>query len=397
MAEDFTPVPGEGAPPTAARPSGAGGLPLPGGEALVARAAKVVQGYPVGSKLIRPNVYLAPMSGVTDICFRRLISRLSGGRTGLLVSEFISVEGLTRDNPKAMRQLAFAEEERPFTVQIFGGEASRMAWGARLVEESGADFVEINCGCPAPKVVRKGGGSGLLRDLGNLRRIVSEVVKAVSIPVTVKVRLGWSDQEINLFESQAIAEGEGASAFVIHGRTRAQAYRGYADWDRIGEAKARGTIPVIGNGDVLTPEDAVSRLERYGVDGIAVGRGALHNPWLFAQMADLYEGRIPVEPTAADFVTLFRIYRSLLEEEVDWELRVLGKLKQTAARVMKGLPHAGLVRRLLLRSQTNAEFFDHLEAFCDGPEAFARDLASIRELNGKDATEVEFGEQYRPG
>jgi nifR3 family TIM-barrel protein len=389
MSQDFIPV-------SDAEPEKKTGYPIPleGAEDLIARARKVMQGYRVGEKLIHPNIYLAPMSGVTDISFRRLISRLSGGRTGLLVSEFISVEGLTRDNPKTMSQLAFAEEERPFTVQIFGGDASRMAWGARMVEESGADFVEINCGCPAPKVVKKGGGSGLLRDLGNLRKIISEVVKGVSIPVTVKVRLGWSDQEINLFESQEVAEGEGASAFVIHGRTRAQAYRGYADWNLIGEAKARGKIPVIGNGDVLTPADAIDRLERFGVDGIAVGRGALHNPWLFGQMADLYEGKIPLEPTASDFVALFQTYRALLEEEMDWELRVLGKLKQTAARVMKGLPHASLVRRLLLRSQTRTEFFDHLEAFCSGPEAFARDLASIRELNGKEATEVEWGEHY---
>ncbi|MEO7427652.1 MAG: tRNA-dihydrouridine synthase family protein, partial [Fibrobacteria bacterium] len=194
------------------------------GAKLVERASRITRKYQVGGKDIFPNVYLAPMSGVTDISFRRLISRLAGGRTGLLVSEFITVEGLTRLNPRICRQMAFAPEERPFTVQIYGGEADKMAWGAAMVEQAGAEFVEINCGCPAPKIVRRGGGSGLLRDLDNLKAIISGVRKAVGIPVTVKVRVGWAEDQINLLETQKVVEGEGASALVIHGRTRQQGY-----------------------------------------------------------------------------------------------------------------------------------------------------------------------------
>ncbi len=352
---------------------------------LLSRAAKVRQSYEVGGKRIGPNVYLAPMSGVTDMPFRRLIARLTGYRTGLLVSEFISVEGLTRRNPKAFREMAFSpEEERPFTVQIFGSEPRKMALGAQFVEASGADFVEINCGCPAPRVVSKGGGSGLLKDLPRLANIVRSVVAAVKIPVTVKVRVGWDDNLITLFATQDIVEGEGAQALVIHGRTRAQAYRGLANWNLIAEAKARARIPVIGNGDVLTAADAIGKFERYGVDGIAVGRGAMHNPWMFRDIADLYDGIAPREPTAQEQLQLFADYLALLREEMDIEMRLLGKAKQMAARLMKLQRGSAMARLSLLRSQSLTEFQDHLETFFASPQAaLGRDFQALGDLNGK--------------
>jgi nifR3 family TIM-barrel protein len=363
---------------------------------LLARAARVRKRYEVGGKSIFPNVYLAPMSGVTDISFRRLISRLSGGRTGLLVSEFITVEGLTRLNPRICRQMAFAPEERPFTVQIYGGEADRMAWGAAMVEEAGADFVEINCGCPAPKIVRRGGGSGLLRDHENLKAIVAAVKKAVSIPVTVKVRVGWDDESINLLETQKVVAGEGAAALVIHGRTRQQGYKGLANWDLIALAKSRAEIPVIGNGDVLRVEDVIDRLERYEVDGVAVGRGAMHNPWLFGQIADLYEGKLPQEPSLQDHAAIFSLYHSLLLEEMDIEGRVLGKLKQMAARVLKCLPNSKGGRTDVLRSQSLPEFFDKLNVFLASISNYqGRVLDQVHELNGKSSNELEFGRDYK--
>lgn len=365
---------------------------------LAARAAKVIQSYRVGDKRIFPNAYLAPMSGVTDICFRRLISRLAGGRTGLLVSEFVTVEGLTRLNPRICRQMAFAPEERPFTVQIYGAEPERMAWGAEMVQEAGADFVEINCGCPAPKIVRRGGGSGLLRDLGNLKNILAETRKRVNLPVTVKVRVGWSDDSVNLLETQKVVEGEGAAALVIHGRTRTQGYKGLANWDLIALAKSRGTIPVIGNGDILRVEDAIDKLERYGVDGVAVGRGAMHNPWIFAQMADLFEGRAPREPSLEEQEGVFHAYLELLLEETDIEGRLLGKLKQMAARLLKCLPGGFLGRTAVLRSQTLPEFFDNLAVFFAKLKAdgyVGRNLEQVRELNGGQNAEVVFGKDYK--
>ncbi|MDB5049267.1 MAG: dihydrouridine synthase family protein [Fibrobacteres bacterium] len=363
---------------------------------LVDRASRVTRKYQVGGKDIFPNVYLAPMSGVTDISFRRLISRISGGRTGLLVSEFITVEGLTRLNPRICRQMAFAPEERPFTVQIYGGEAERMAWGATMVEEAGAEFVEINCGCPAPKIVRKGGGSGLLRDLDNLKAIIAGVKKAVKIPVTVKVRVGWAEDSINLLETQKVVEGEGAGALVIHGRTRQQGYKGLANWDLIALAKSRATIPVIGNGDILKAEDVIEKLERYGVDGVAVGRGAMHNPWIFNQIADLYEGKAAKEPTLEEHAAIFAMYLELLREEQDIEGRMLGKLKQMGARVLKCLPDCKGARTDVLRSNTINEFFDNLHKLLAGITDYrGRTLEQVRELNGKDANEVVFGTDYR--
>ncbi len=365
-------------------------------EDLVERSRRIRQSYDIAGKRIFPNVYLAPMSGVTDICFRRLISRLAGGRTGMLVSEFISVEGLSRLTPLSCRQMRFAEEERPFAVQIFGGEPEKMGWAARRVEEAGADIVEINCGCPVPRVVNRGGGSSLLRDLPKLASNIRAVKSAVNIPVTVKVRLGWSDDSINVLETRRIAEQEGAAAFIIHGRTRQQGYRGLADWDTIHKAATRADIPVIGNGDVLTVEDVVQRLETYAVHGIAVGRGAMHNPWLFGQVADLYEGRMPTLPDREQQKDVFTQYHDLLMEDVGAPLIALGKLKQMAARLMKCLPGGAESRRGMLRSQTIGEFFDQLDVYYEHlPGNIVPNFASVRELNGKDESEPIEGNAYR--
>jgi nifR3 family TIM-barrel protein len=369
---------------------------------LIARASRVQQSFAIGGTRIWPNAYLAPMSGVTDICFRRLVSRLAGGRTGLLVSEFVSVSVLAqpggRENVKAVREMAFAEEERPFSIQIFGGDAEKMGAGARVAEATGCDFIEINCGCPAPKVVGKGGGSGLLKDLPNLASILRAVKKSVSVPVTIKVRVGWNDDLITLFETLKIAEAEGAAAFVIHGRTRAQGYKGLANWDLIAEAKRRAPagLPVIGNGDIVHPQDVLHRLETYGVDGVAVGRGAMHNPWIFGQIADLYEGKMWREPGKEDYLWVFSEYEALLREQMDLDLRVLGKLKQMAARVLKGLPGGSLARLSLLRSQSVEEFRGHLGEYFAGMNGdLTRDYGALAELNGGESTEVVEGVTYR--
>jgi len=341
-----------------------------------------------------PNVYLAPMEGVTDPSFRRLCKRLAGGRMGMLVSEFVSIEGLTRFNPRTEDKAKFFPEELPFTVQIFGAEPERMAWAAQRVEESGASAVEINCGCPVPKVVKKGGGSGLLKDLPLLAELCTAVRKSVSIPCSIKVRVGWSDENVTLFETVKIAEDTGMGLIVVHGRTRAQGYKGWANWDLIGEAKSRARIPVVGNGDVATWQGAVDRLKRYGVDGVIAGRGAMHNPWLFSQIADLYEGREPRVPTPSEHMDVFRLYHELLREEMEHEGRILGKLKQFAARCMKSLRGVSAARVEMLRSESVSQYLEVAEGY------FARlssdadvvwDPGAISELNGKNAAEPEVG------
>src|SRR5881409_461177 len=184
---------------------------------------------------INPPLILSPMAGVTDISFRRLLKRRGG--IGLTVSEFISVEGLTRHNPKSKRQMRFFEEERPFAVQIFGGQPARMRMAAEMAEEVGADILDVNCGCPAPKVVNHGGGSGLLRDLPRLETILKEIKKAITIPLTIKIRAGYSDSLINAVETARVAENCGVEHIALHGRTREQGYRGLANWDLVREIK----------------------------------------------------------------------------------------------------------------------------------------------------------------
>jgi len=343
--------------------------------------------------LVKPNVYLAPMEGVTDPSFRRLCKRLAGGRMGMLVSEFVSIEGLTRFNPRTTEQTKFFEEERPFTVQLFGADPERMAWAARMVEESGADAVEINVGCPVPRVVKKGGGSGLLRQLPLLARICEDVVKTVKIPVSIKVRVGWSDERITLFETLKIAENSGVGLLVVHGRTRAQAYRGFANWDLIGEVKARASIPVVGNGDVVTWQGAVDRLQRYGVDGVLVGRGAMHNPWIFGQVADFWEGKEPTSPTPQQQREAFGTYLELLREEMDYEGRILGKLKQFAARSMKAMRGVKEVRTSMLRSESINEYMDLANSFFDrlesGEEQAEWAPEDLDDLNGRTVKPVD--------
>ncbi len=363
-------------------------------------AADFAKSFSYHGLTVSPNVYLAPMAGVTNPAFRRLCKRLAGGRLGMLVSEFVSIEGLTRFNPRTCDQTRFFEEERPFTVQIFGADPERMAWAARMVEEAGADAVEINVGCPVPRVVKNGGGSGLLRQLPLLEKICLAVTGAVKIPVSMKTRIGWNDDRITVFEALKIAEGSGIGLLVVHGRTRVQGYKGWANWDMIGEVKARARIPVVGNGDIATWQSAVDHLRRYGVDGVLVGRGALHNPWIFRDIADFYAGREPHTPTIDEQKQVLLTYVDLLREEMPQEPRQLGKLKQFAARSMKAMRGVKEVRSSMLRSQSIQEYLDLAFAFYDSLEAEGVEAAwapeELENLNGRTGeTEVQEGQQWK--
>src|SRR6266516_4877365 len=206
---------------------------------------------------IEPPLILSPMAGVTAVSFRRLIKRRGG--VGLSVSEFISVEGLTRSNPKAKRQMRFYQDERPFAVQIFGGQPERMRIAAEMAEEVGADILDINCGCPAPKVVKHGGGSGLLRDLPRLEVILKEIKRAITIPLTIKIRAGYSDSTINAVDTAKLAEDCGVEHIALHGRTKEQGYRGLANWDLVKQIKKVVIVPVSGSGDVTTIQQTFDR------------------------------------------------------------------------------------------------------------------------------------------
>jgi nifR3 family TIM-barrel protein len=309
---------------------------------------------------INPPLILSPMAGVTDYTFRRLIKRRGG--VGLSVSEFISVEGLTRSNPKSRRQMRFAEEERPFAVQIFGGQPERMAMAAEMAEEVGADILDVNCGCPAPKVVKNGGGSGLLKDLPRLETILKEIKKSISIPLTLKLRTGFTDSTINCVEAAKMAEQCGVEHIQLHGRTKEQGYKGLANWDLVRQIKEAVKIPVSGNGDVTSIENALRRFEETGCDGILIGRGAMQNPWIFRQIQDVTEGRAPYNPSLEEKQAVLLEFFELLREDMP-ELPALGKMKQLAGQFTKGLAGGAQFRQTLYHSHSAGEILDNIGVY----------------------------------
>lgn len=241
---------------------------------------------------------LAPMAGMTDTAFRRLVKRHGG--CGLVVTEMVSSEGLVRGIDRTLEYAEFTEEERPVAVQVFGGDPAKMAEAARVVEGIGADAVDVNMGCPVPKVAKNQAGCSLMREPGRAAEIVSAMAAAVSIPVTVKMRSGWDDRDVNAPELARRLEGAGAAAIAVHGRTAAQSYSGRSDWELIGRVARAVSIPVLGNGDCVEPAELVRRLADSGVAGVLVGRGALRNPWIFSQAVAIATGRTPPDVTLAD-------------------------------------------------------------------------------------------------
>ncbi|MFQ5478599.1 MAG: tRNA dihydrouridine synthase DusB [Candidatus Binatia bacterium] len=294
----------------------------------------------------RTNLILSPMSGVTDCAFRTLVRDCSGESVGLVVSEFVAAEGLTRRNPRTLSMLRFTPGERPIAIQIFGAEPDRMADAARVVEQAGADIVDVNCGCPAPKVVRRGGGAELMREPGRLGRILAAVKKAVSIPMTVKIRSGWDGSSINAVEVARLAEQEGADLVAVHGRTRMQLYSGRADWELVGRVADSLVVPVVGSGDVVEPQQALERLSSSGAAGVMIGRSTLDNPWIIRQIADLAAGRPATEPSPEDRVAALRRFRDLLRETLP-DISFLGRYRGMACRLVKGMRGASSVRRTL--------------------------------------------------
>lgn len=309
---------------------------------------------------INPPLVLSPMAGVTDYSFRRIAKRCGG--IGLTVSEFISVEGLTRNNPKAKRQMRFWQEERPFAVQIFGGQFERMAMAAEIAEEIGADILDINCGCPAPKVVKNGGGSGLLRDLPRLETILKEVKKVITIPLTLKLRAGYTESTINCIEVAKMAEQCGVEHIQLHGRTKEQGYKGLANWNLVREMKKAVSIPVSGSGDVVSIEGALEKWRETGCDGILIGRGAMQNPWIFRQIEDVLANREPFQPTLHDKKTVLLEYFELLREDMP-ELPAVGKMKQLAGQFTKGLIGGAQFRQTLYHSHSPQEILDNISIY----------------------------------
>jgi tRNA-dihydrouridine synthase B len=336
----------------------------------------------IGAVCIAPATVLAPMAGVTDTVFRRFIKSLGG--CGLIMTEFTSADGLLRDQRVRGRYLHFYEDEHPVSAQLFGSSPTVLADAARLVEDLGFDLVDLNLGCPAKKIVKCNGGSGLLRDLPLIGQIFEAVRAAVKIPFTVKFRAGWNDDEIVCVELARMAESCGLGAVALHARTREQGYSGSARWEWIASVKQAVKIPVIGNGDIRSPEDACAVVAQTGCDAVMIGRMAPANPWIFRQI-EQYVSRGPLgldpsaspgsdgaeprrhtglfydEPTEGDRYQMIRTYfQMLLEEEMPG---AEGKMKQFASWFTHGIPGGAALRKAIYEAKSGAEILGRVEEF----------------------------------
>jgi nifR3 family TIM-barrel protein len=339
----------------------------------------------IGKVVIAPATVLAPMAGITDTVFRRFIREMDG--CGLLMTEFTSADGVTRKkDKKAQRFLNFYEDEHPISSQLFGSNPESLAEAARIVEGFGFDLVDLNLGCPAKKVVKCNGGSGLLRELPVIQKIFESVRAAVKIPFTVKFRAGWSESELVFRELARIAEGCGLDAVAMHARTREQGYSGQAQWQWIAELKSLISIPVIGNGDIRTPEDARAMVAETGCDGVMIGRAAASNPWIFRQISQYTAGGRYDVASRADRHEMIRRYFEMLIAEGFPD--ATGKMKQFASWFTHGVEGGARLRKAIYEAKSAEEIVAAVNVFFARP---AMEREAERKLSVESGYEARCG------
>ncbi len=307
---------------------------------------------------------LAPMEDVSDPPFRALCKKQG---CDMMYTEFISVEGLIRDARKSVEKLDIYDDERPVGIQIFGAELDSMRRAAEIVEEAKPEVLDINFGCPVKKVVCKMAGAGILQDIDRMVELTDYIVKSTNLPVTVKTRLGWDDQTIKIEEVAERLQDVGIKGLSIHGRTRKQMYKGEADWTLIGKIKEnpRIHIPIFGNGDINSPQKAAEYRDRYGVDGIMIGRASIGNPWIFSEIKHYFEtGEILPPPSTYERV---RMTREHLERSLDWKGEKLGvvEMRRHYGQYFRGLPHFKPYRKLLVTEYDPKILFEILDQILD--------------------------------
>jgi tRNA-dihydrouridine synthase B len=323
---------------------------------------------------------LAPMEDVSDPPFRAVCK---DNGADLMYTEFISSEGLIRDAIKSRQKLDIFDYERPVGIQIFGGDEESLSLAAKIVEVTNPDLLDINFGCPVKKVALKGAGAGVLKDIDLMVRLTSAVVKSTSLPVTVKTRLGWDDNTQNIEEVAERLQDAGIKALAIHGRTRTQMYKGHADWTLIGKVKnnPRIKIPIFGNGDIDSPEKALEYKNRYGVDGIMIGRAAIGYPWIFNEIKHfLKTGEHLAPPSIEDRISICRKH---LQKSVEWKGLIVGinEMRRHYANYLKGLPNIKEYRNKLVTLKTPEEINEVLDAIAIAYDGFEFEKMTIELIN----------------
>jgi nifR3 family TIM-barrel protein len=302
---------------------------------------------------------LAPMAGITDNAFRSFMKELG---CGIVISELISAHGINYHSQKTLDLMKFEKAQSPVAIQLFGETPEAVAEAAKHVQDKGADFVDLNFGCPVKKVVSKGAGSAILKDLPALQKMVSTVKKAIEIPLTIKIRTGWDANTRNAIDVCNIAYNEGVTWVAIHGRTRSQGYEGLADWDYISEVKSKTKIPIIGNGDVHTPKQAVERLKSSGCDGVMIGRGCLKNPWIFSEALAILNqertGEVQVCQLNKDFLLVLESLNHHLSRNFDDHLVGI-QLKKFTAWFSAGYPGSAHFRKDIFQHKTAQDVFSY--------------------------------------